>query len=71
MAKPASEETKREWTRLIEQQRQSGLCIAKWCLQQQIRPYTFHYWKEKLAGKRLQATSFTELFLKRPDTILL
>jgi len=71
MPRPASEDAKREWTNLIEQQRKSGLSIEKWCLQHQIRPHTFHYWKEKLLAKSLQTTSFTELNVKRPDAITL
>jgi len=38
MSISASEEKKLEWKTLIEQQRQSGLSIEKWCLREQIRP---------------------------------
>jgi hypothetical protein len=71
MPKPASEDKKLEWKNLIEQQRQSGVPVEKWCLQNQIPPYTFRYWKEKLFSKPLQKTSFTELNIKRPDAISL
>ncbi len=71
MPKPTSEEKKLEWKNLIEQQRQSGLSVEKWCLQNQIRPHTFLYWKEKLFLKPLQKTSFAELNMKRPDAISL
>lgn len=50
----ASEDKQLEWKNLIEQQRQSGLSVDKWCLQNQIRPSTFQYWKDKLFPKRLQ-----------------
>lgn len=70
MPKPISEDKKIEWKNLIEQQRQSGLSIDKWCRQSQIEPHTFHYWKNKLYPKSLQKTSFTELNLKQANTIL-
>lgn len=68
---PTSEEKKLEWENLIEQQRQSGLSVDKWCLQNQIRPSTFQYWKDKLFPKQLQKSSFAELNMKRPDAISL
>jgi len=71
MPKPFSEDQKLEWKQRIDQQRQSGLSIQKWCLQNQIQPHTFHYWKEKLFPKPFQKTSFTELNIKRPDAISL
>ena len=71
MPNPASESKLLEWKTRIEQQRQSGLSIEKWCLQNQIRPHTFHYWKEKLFPKQLQKSSFTELNMRRHDAISL
>jgi len=73
MSKPTPEEKKLKWNHLIEQQCQSGHSIKKWCLQNQIRPSTFQYWKEKLfpTKKPLQKTSFTELNMKRPNAISL
>ena len=71
MPRPLSETKKLEWKRLIEEQRQSGFSIEKWCQQQNLVPHTFHYWKDKLFPKRLQKTSFTELNIRRPDTISL
>lgn len=68
---PTSEEKKLEWKNLIDQQRQSGLSVDKWCLQNQIRPSTFQYWKDKLCPKQLQKSSFAELNMKRPDAISL
>ena len=68
---PASEAKQLEWKNLIEQQRQSSLSVEKWCLQNQIRPHTFRYWKEKLFPKQLQKSSFTELNMKRADAISL
>ena len=71
MTTPASEERQLEWKSRIGQQRQSGLSIEKWCLQNQISPHTFHYWKDKLFPKQLEKSSFTELNMKRPDAICL
>lgn len=68
---PASEDKRLEWRNLIEQQRQSGLSIEKWCLQNQIRPHAFHYWKDKLFPRQLQKSNFTELNMKRFDAISL
>jgi len=71
MAKPLSEDKKLKWKCLIEEQRQSGLSINKWCQQQSLVPNTFHYWKDKLFPKELQTSSFVELKVKRPDEISL
>ncbi len=71
MPDPASGDKQLEWKRLIEQQRKSGLSVEKWCLQNQIRPYTFRYWKEKLFFKPLQKNSFAELNMKQPNAISL
>lgn len=67
----ASEEKRREWKNLIEKQRQSGLSVKKWCLQNQIRFSAFYYWQDRLFPKQLQKESFTELNIKRPDAISL
>jgi hypothetical protein len=71
MSKPLSENKKIEWKNLIEQQRQSGLSIEKWCRQQNLIPHTFHYWKDKLFPKQLQKANFTELNIRRSDAISL
>ena len=68
---PTSEEKKLEWKNLIEQQRQSGVSVDKWCQQFQIRSSTFQYWKDKLFPRQLQKSSFAELNMKRPDAISL
>jgi hypothetical protein len=69
MPHPLSENIK--WKNFIEEQRQSGLSIKKWCQQQNHIPNTFHYWKNKLFPKELQTASFVELKVKRPDEISL
>lgn len=71
MPVPASEEEKLEWKSRIEQQRQSGLSVDKWCLQNQVRPSAFQYWKEQLFPRELKKSSFVELKAKRSDTLSL
>ena len=71
MPQPEREEKQREWKILIEQQRQSGLSIEKWCLQSKIHPHVFHYWKSKLFPKQLEKSSFTELHSTRLDAMIL
>ncbi len=71
MVKHASDEKRSAWKERIQQQQASNLSIEKWCRQHQIRPHTFHYWKEKLFPKQLQRSSFAELNVKRPDAISL
>lgn len=68
---PASEEKKLEWKNLIEEQSQSSLSANKWCRERGLRPHTFRYWKNKLASKQLQKSSFTEIKVKRPQTVSL
>lgn len=70
MPSQASLEKQREWKALIERQKQSGLSIEKWCLQNQLRPHTFHYWRDKLFPKQLQKSNFTELKTKKLDTTI-
>ena len=48
MPTPASQSKRLEWKTRIEEQRQSGQTIEKWCSQNKLSPHTFHYWKEKL-----------------------
>jgi len=71
MQKPISEDKQLKWKTLIENQRQSGLPVGKWCLQNEINSHTFQYWKARLFPKQLEKNSFTELKLKRPDGISL
>jgi hypothetical protein len=71
MPKSLSENKKLKWKNLIEEQRQSGLSIKKWCQQQNLVPNIFHYWKAKFFPKELQTSSFVELKVKRPNEISL
>ena len=61
MPKSLSQEKQLKWKILIEKQRQSSLPIRKWCLQNEVNPHTFQYWKAKLSSRKLQKSSFTEL----------
>jgi hypothetical protein len=67
----ASEAKRLEWKNLIEQQRQNGISIEKWCLQNQINRHIFHYWKGKRFPNQLQKSSFTELCMKHTEAIYL
>ena len=71
MPKPLSEDEKFDWATSLRRQQESGLSINEWCRKNQITKGSFHYWKEKLAPKALQKTSFTELNIKRSDAISL
>jgi hypothetical protein len=71
MPNSAPEDQQLQWKNLIEQQRASGLSVEKWCLQSQIKPHTFRYWKDKIFPKQLEKSSFTELHMRRPDAISL
>lgn len=71
MRSRALEEKQAKWQNLVKRQRESGLSIQKWCQQNQIRPSTFQYWKDKFFPKQLEKSSFTELNIKRSDPITL
>jgi hypothetical protein len=71
MPKLASSDKQLDWKERVQKQQASGLSIEKWCLQNQIRPHTFHYWRDKLFPRQLQKSSFAELNIKRPDPISL
>lgn len=71
MSKPLLEDKKLKWKSLIEEQRQSGLSVQKWCQQQNLAPNTFHYWKGKLFPDHFQPSSFVELKVKRSHEISL
>ncbi len=67
----ATEETQQEWKNRIEEQRQSKLSIKQWCLQHQIRPQVFSYWRDKLFPMHLKTSNFTQLTNKRSQAISL
>jgi hypothetical protein len=56
----ASFEQKRVWEERIQQQKASGLSIERWCRENQIPAWKFHYWKSKLSPILLTRTSFVE-----------
>lgn len=62
MTKPFSQEKRQEWKENILKQRESGLSINFWCLENNIASHTFYYWKNKLFPKTdLTRSCFTEL----------
>jgi len=71
MPQPTSPEKQLKWKEQIQKQQASGLSVDKWCLQHQIRPHTFHYWKDKLFPKSLCRSSFAELNTKQNSSISL
>jgi predicted AAA+ superfamily ATPase len=62
MTKAVSPEKRLEWKEKILRQKESGLSIAKWCLQNQVVLQSFYYWKAQIFPKSaLGRESFTEL----------
>jgi hypothetical protein len=62
MPKPASQHNKLEWEEKIQRQRESGLSVRRWCLENQINRSAFDYWKMRCSEKIiLKRSSFTEL----------
>jgi hypothetical protein len=61
MPKSSSQETQQVWRERITQQQNSGLSARSWCQENKVAVGRFHYWKDKLIPKRIDATNFTEL----------
>jgi hypothetical protein len=61
MFKSPSQEAQQVWQERITQQQRSGLSVRGWCQENQVAVCQFHYWKNKLIAKRIDATCFTEL----------
>jgi hypothetical protein len=58
----ASREVKQQWKDDIFKQRSSGLSIAAWCRQNEVRTHIFYYWQGKLFPKTpLSRSEFTEI----------
>ena len=43
------------WQRKLDDQQASGLSITAWCLQQDICPQTFYYWRKRLTRSTPEA----------------
>jgi hypothetical protein len=55
-------EIKQHWKENILKQRVSGLSIAAWCRQNEVRTHIFYYWRNKLFPKTpLSRSEFTEI----------
>lgn len=70
MTKSLPEEKRLKWRALIEQQFQSGLSVKAWCLQNEVSPQTFQYWKTRLP-RQLEKSSFVELKPRAAEAISL
>lgn len=63
-------EKARLWNEYIAEQKASGLTIERWCRENNILSYQFHYWKAKQKPpSEVTRTSFTEL-LERNNSLL-
>ena len=40
-------DTNSSWRKIVEDQQKSGLSIASYCQERQIKVHVFHYWKQK------------------------
>ena len=60
MFKESSPEEVAEWKERIEKQSKSGLSIEKWCRENQLKAYVFHYWKVKLFSNLPERNNFVE-----------
>ncbi len=56
-----TEEKKRQWQERIEQQRESGLSINRWCQENAISVSQFYYWKSRICPTTIKRASFTEV----------
>lgn len=52
---------KEEWKNKILQQKNSNQSITQWCLDNNIHPRRFYYWRSKLFPDCVDRSSFTEL----------
>lgn len=69
MAKPFSEDLKRQWEENILKQRQSKLSIASWCRQNNLGAHVFYYWQSKLfAEPAIDRSSFLEAVEEKNDS---
>jgi hypothetical protein len=57
----ASIELRRTWEERIQNQRSSGLSIQRWCLENQIAPHLFHYWRGRIFPKTISRGCFIEI----------
>jgi hypothetical protein len=61
MFKSVSPEQRQAWKEKIEQQRHSGLPIARWCKENNITIGRFYYWREKFFPNAIKHSEFLEL----------
>ncbi len=59
---PAIPNKSRDWEQKIQQQKQSGLSVSRWCQENQVPYNTFVYWKRRFVKiSPLERKSFVEL----------
>ena len=61
MPKPVSDALRNQWKEKIIDQSQSGLSIAAWCRQNNIKIHTFIYWRDKCQPKSIDRSDFKEV----------
>lgn len=62
MSKEISKEKRLDWETKIREQRESGLSINQWCLQNQVSKGSFYYWRNRLGLKpEIDRSSFIEI----------
>ena len=54
-------EKRQHWISVIEDCKQSGQTVAKFCSEHRIALHCFYYWKKKLAGEQLPVAGFKEI----------
>ena len=57
MARKLNQVLREKWRKRIEDQRQSGLTVAKFCRRESVSQATFYLWRRKLQSPRAKKTS--------------
>lgn len=65
MPKPVSATVRNQWKEKIIDQSQSGLSIASWCRQNNIKVHTFIYWRAKCQPKSIDRSDFKEVQIQQ------
>jgi hypothetical protein len=55
-----AESARARWSRIIEQQRESGLAVAVFCRERSLAVSSYYGWRRKLAGSGESTTRFIE-----------
>ena len=59
-----------QWQNHLKDRQESGLTVASWCRQKNIKPHQFWYWQKRLGGNpsRDRTTGFVPVKLKETST---